>query len=133
MSIYTYKVYIHLTCSHITESWTLLLFFFFFFLLSLFPSLSLCFYFFTPPISHPPHTGTDTKSKILPHKIARRLQKENIILDAVNVDQNATPSGNILHQIAKATRGYSFFPTSLRDALKLNELELFLSCKDRAR
>ena len=84
-------------------------------------------------ISHPPHTGTDTKSKILPHKIARRLQKENIILDAVNVDQNATPSGNILHQIAKATRGYSFFPTSLRDALKLNELELFLSCKDRAR
>ena len=49
------------------------------------------------------------------------------------MDDDATPSGNILHQIAKATRGYSFFPKSLRDALKLNELELFLSCSHRAR
>jgi hypothetical protein len=52
--------------------------------------------------------GVDTKSKEKPFKVARKLQNENIILDAVNVDNSINEysiHSNILHQMAKSTRG----------------------------
>ena len=79
--------------------------------------------------------GVDTKSEKKAYKVAARLQKKNIVLDAVSVDDSLSNSGsqvnNTLHQMAKATRGYSFMPRTLKDALLLNELETVLSCESR--
>ena len=36
-----------------------------------------------------------------------------------------------LHRISKASGGYVFKPESLKDAVRLNELEVFLSCHER--
>jgi len=76
--------------------------------------------------------GEDTNSEFDAHVVAKGLQEANIVLDAVNVDNSsASPHSNELHMIAKATRGYSLFPTSLKNALGIFECELMLSCKDR--
>jgi ubiquitin-protein ligase len=80
--------------------------------------------------------GKDTKSVSKPHLVAKYLQEHNIVLDAVNVNDSVQQHGGIhsnkLHQMAKSTRGYSFVPITLTGALKLNELELFLSCEYRS-
>merc|ERR1712166_1168575 len=76
--------------------------------------------------------GEDTNSDVEAHVVASLLQKANITLDAVNVDNSkVSPHSNELHMIAKATRGYSLSPTSLKNALGMFECELMLSCKDR--
>jgi len=74
--------------------------------------------------------GQDTESTQPAWKIARRLQRSQITLDAVMIGSSAE-SDRQLHGIAKATGGYVFQPQSLADALRLNELEVMLSGTER--
>ncbi|KAH3762366.1 ubiquitin-conjugating enzyme E2 [Pelomyxa schiedti] len=68
--------------------------------------------------------GEDTCSKELPHEIANLLQTSNIILDSIMICEGGKNHG--LHAVCKATGGLSFVPESLKDTLKLVELETLL-------
>ncbi|KAH3732350.1 ubiquitin-conjugating enzyme E2 [Pelomyxa schiedti] len=68
--------------------------------------------------------GKDTCSKELPHEIANLLQTSNIILDAIMICEGY--KNDSLHAVCKATGGLSFAPESLKDTLKLVELETLL-------
>ena len=73
--------------------------------------------------------GRDTKSvNQSPHLIAAKCQEHKIVLDAVRI---GTDSQTTLRAMAKATNGYYFEPSTLSFALKLNELEPFLSLQER--
>jgi len=73
--------------------------------------------------------GADTKSTQLAWKVAARLQRSAVTLDAIMIGDERDRN---LHCIAKASGGYVFAPESLADALRLNELEVLLSGKERA-
>jgi ubiquitin-protein ligase len=72
--------------------------------------------------------GMDTKSGCRAWEVARRLQKASITVDAITIGSERDKN---LHAIAKATGGYVFQPTSLANALRLNELEVLLSSTER--
>lgn len=63
-----------------------------------------------------------------PWQVAKYLQQHGIILDVVAIGDDRDPQ---LHHIAKATGGYCFNPVTMSDALRLNELEVFLSSWER--
>ena len=73
--------------------------------------------------------GNDSNSETKAYEIAKKLQKNKIVLDAIMIGSD-DPNDD-LHAIAKASRGYSFHPENIKDALELNELELLLSCEKR--
>ena len=73
--------------------------------------------------------GNDSNSETKAYEIAEKLQKNKIVLDAIMIGSD-DPNDD-LHAIAKASRGYSFHPENIKDALELNELELLLSCEKR--
>ncbi|KAH3761996.1 Ubiquitin-conjugating enzyme E2 11 [Pelomyxa schiedti] len=68
--------------------------------------------------------GEDTCSKELPHEIANLLQTSKIVLDSVMICEG--DKNHALHAVCKATGGLSFVPQSLKDALKLVELETII-------
>ena len=83
--------------------------------------------------------GDDTCSKLmgpggehtLPLKafrVAQQLQEANVLCDAIMIGEDASPE---LAAICKATGGYAFHPTKLKDALKLCELETLLCAAER--
>lgn len=72
--------------------------------------------------------GKDTCSDKGPVEVARFLRASNIVVDSVLI---GTETDYRLHRISKASGGYVFKPESLKDAVRLNELEVFLSCHER--
>jgi ubiquitin-protein ligase len=74
--------------------------------------------------------GKDTKSKYEAHEIATKLQTNNILLDTIMIGQEKDKH---LPALAKLTNGYCFQPTSLENALKICELEVFLNDDVRPR
>eukprot|EP01114_Cavostelium_apophysatum_P017000 TRINITY_DN4954_c0_g2_i1.p1 TRINITY_DN4954_c0_g2~~TRINITY_DN4954_c0_g2_i1.p1 ORF type:complete len:1204 (-),score=253.03 TRINITY_DN4954_c0_g2_i1:310-3393(-) len=73
--------------------------------------------------------GEDTKSTVSALSVAQTLQKKGIILDAVMIGEGA--NNEKLKAIAKASGGYAFAPSTLKNALKLNELETLLFTSER--
>uniref|UniRef100_A0A6B2KXV2 UBC core domain-containing protein n=1 Tax=Arcella intermedia TaxID=1963864 RepID=A0A6B2KXV2_9EUKA len=73
--------------------------------------------------------GADTCSKIPPWKLAQKLQQKEIVLDVIMIGEGT--NNQTLKGIAKATGGYAFAPTTLKSALKINELETLLSILER--
>jgi len=73
--------------------------------------------------------GADTKSSAVPWKVAKELQQSNITLDMIHVGTSAMDPE--LHMLAKCTGGYVFKPSSVRDALRINELETVLHGPER--
>lgn len=73
--------------------------------------------------------GVDTKSSAVPWKVARNLQRDGIVLDAIHV--GTQPMDAELHMLAKCTGGYVFKPQTVRDALRINELETVLHGPER--
>jgi ubiquitin-protein ligase len=65
----------------------------------------------------------------LPWKLAQHLQSKNIVLDVIMIGEGVSNSN--LKGLAKATGGYAFAPTTLKSALKINELETLLSILER--
>ncbi|CAE7880589.1 unnamed protein product, partial [Symbiodinium microadriaticum] len=74
--------------------------------------------------------GADTKSSTPCWRVAKRLQKAGIVLDAVHV--GSCEMDDQLHALAKCTGGYVFRPKSIQEALRLHELEVVLHGPDRA-
>eukprot|EP01012_Entosiphon_sulcatum_P032012 TRINITY_DN4074_c0_g1_i1.p1 TRINITY_DN4074_c0_g1~~TRINITY_DN4074_c0_g1_i1.p1 ORF type:complete len:1661 (-),score=246.09 TRINITY_DN4074_c0_g1_i1:94-5052(-) len=72
--------------------------------------------------------GEDTASEMSAWKVAQQLQQNKIMLDAICVGDEID---KYLPLIAKMTGGYAFNPETLTDALRINELETFVSCLDR--
>jgi ubiquitin-protein ligase len=73
--------------------------------------------------------GVDTKSNVLPWRVARRLLSSSITLDAVHVGDCAMDTN--LHRLAKCTGGYVFKPSSIHSAVRLHELEVVLHGPER--
>eukprot|EP01116_Phalansterium_solitarium_P023797 TRINITY_DN851_c0_g1_i5.p2 TRINITY_DN851_c0_g1~~TRINITY_DN851_c0_g1_i5.p2 ORF type:complete len:522 (-),score=161.57 TRINITY_DN851_c0_g1_i5:965-2530(-) len=73
--------------------------------------------------------GKDTKSTAMPLQVVSALQRNSIILDGIRIADGA--SDTMLHTMCKATGGYSFNPTNLKDALRLMELETLLFLAER--
>lgn len=73
--------------------------------------------------------GDDTSSKRKPWEVAKKIQTSRIVCDSVLIGEGS--KNKMLRSISKASGGYCFAPSSLRDALKLNELETFLSLFER--
>ena len=67
-------------------------------------------------------------STVEAHAVCRLLQQHEITLDAVCIGNEPL---DVIKTLAKATYGYCFNPTRLRDALKLNELETLLTVFER--
>lgn len=72
--------------------------------------------------------GKDTSSEKDAIEVARFLCSSKIVVDSVLI---GTETDSRLHRISKASGGYVFQPISLKDAVRLNELEVFLSCHER--
>eukprot|EP01122_Echinamoeba_exundans_P010759 TRINITY_DN4093_c0_g2_i1.p1 TRINITY_DN4093_c0_g2~~TRINITY_DN4093_c0_g2_i1.p1 ORF type:complete len:1407 (+),score=400.37 TRINITY_DN4093_c0_g2_i1:146-4366(+) len=73
--------------------------------------------------------GDDTASDSEPWDVAKKIQTNNIVCDSVLIGEGS--KNKMLRAISKASGGYCFAPKTLRDALKLNELETFLSLYER--
>eukprot|EP01124_Arcella_intermedia_P030791 TRINITY_DN6808_c0_g1_i1.p1 TRINITY_DN6808_c0_g1~~TRINITY_DN6808_c0_g1_i1.p1 ORF type:complete len:797 (+),score=227.71 TRINITY_DN6808_c0_g1_i1:2-2392(+) len=73
--------------------------------------------------------GADTCSSTVPWQLAKLLQSKNIVLDVIMIGEGV--SNSTLKALAKATGGYAFAPTTLKSALKINELETLLSILER--
>jgi ubiquitin-protein ligase/ubiquitin/uncharacterized protein YegL len=73
--------------------------------------------------------GDDTASDAEPWNVAKKIQTHNIVCDSVLIGEGS--KNKMLRAISKASGGYCFAPKTLRDALKLNELETFLSLFER--
>ncbi|CAM9335653.1 unnamed protein product [Laminaria digitata] len=74
--------------------------------------------------------GKDTKSDSSAHLVCNQLQKAGVLVDSVTV---GAERNDCLKCLSLATSGYAFHPTSLRQALRLSELETVLSARQRAR
>ena len=72
--------------------------------------------------------GCDTSSHKKAPQVAHFLQKKGVLADAVMIGNESNPD---LHAICKASGGYVFRPPSLKDAVRLNELETFLFSLER--
>ena len=75
--------------------------------------------------------GADTCSSVEPHVVALFLQDNDIVVDAITVGRDGESVNPTLRAIAKATGGLAFHPDTLKNALKLNELETFLRLGER--
>jgi ubiquitin-protein ligase/uncharacterized protein YegL len=73
--------------------------------------------------------GADTCSTSTPWQLAQQLQSKNIVLDVIMIGEGV--SNSTLKALAKSTGGYAFAPTTLKSALKINELETLLSVLER--
>eukprot|EP00463_Aulacantha_scolymantha_P002011 TRINITY_DN2659_c0_g1_i1.p1 TRINITY_DN2659_c0_g1~~TRINITY_DN2659_c0_g1_i1.p1 ORF type:complete len:192 (-),score=18.04 TRINITY_DN2659_c0_g1_i1:2-577(-) len=72
--------------------------------------------------------GSDTCSKLQPYEVATKLQINKVVVDVIQIGQERDRD---LRGIAKATSGFCFAPSSLSNALKLNELETLLCQNER--
>ena len=72
--------------------------------------------------------GEDTNSTVTAFDAAVALRRAGITLDAICIGGSRSEP---LRAMAKATRGYCFQPETLRDALKLCELETLLAQHER--
>eukprot|EP00484_Ammonia_sp_Unknown_P006020 CAMPEP_0197074974 /NCGR_PEP_ID=MMETSP1384-20130603/211377_1 /TAXON_ID=29189 /ORGANISM="Ammonia sp." /LENGTH=866 /DNA_ID=CAMNT_0042513817 /DNA_START=10 /DNA_END=2611 /DNA_ORIENTATION=+ len=71
--------------------------------------------------------GEDNQSSINDLKLTQILLSANIVCDAILIGNH----NYSLHSICSATGGYVFYPHSLRDGLRIFELETFLSTTER--
>ncbi|CAN0508733.1 unnamed protein product, partial [Scytosiphon promiscuus] len=62
--------------------------------------------------------------------VCNHLQRAGVLVDSVTVGAERNEA---LKCLSLATSGYAFHPTSLRQALRLSELETVLSAGQRAR
>ena len=72
--------------------------------------------------------GDDTMSKIKAYEVAGLMQRQQIVCDAIMIGE---VENNTLKNIAKASGGYSFQPSTLQHAMKLCELEVMLARSQR--
>ncbi|GLB39236.1 hypothetical protein LshimejAT787_0603980 [Lyophyllum shimeji] len=73
--------------------------------------------------------GEDTSSKCGIDEVGFALQRDNIIVDSIQVGQTHS---RVLHAFSAATGGYRFFPkTSLGDALSIFDLETMMYSAER--
>lgn len=75
--------------------------------------------------------GVDNKSTISAFDVSKLLKNNNIVVDVVAIGDANKFECPLLKSVAYATGGYYFKPSTLKEALHLNELETFLSSKDR--
>lgn len=75
--------------------------------------------------------GQDTESGASLPNVAARLLRMNVVVDAVCIGDDELSSFAELAGLSIASGGYCFRPESLREALRLNELEPVLSYRQR--
>eukprot|EP01052_Picozoa_sp_SAG31_P004895 SAG31_NODE_208_length_20313_cov_6.143119_12_plen_1566_part_00 len=71
--------------------------------------------------------GKDNKSAATPATVAAQLQADGVLLDTIMIGK----APDDLRAVAKATGGYAFHPTRLKDALMVCELETMLRAAER--
>jgi len=73
--------------------------------------------------------GEDTDSRTQCWQVAKSCQEHDIVCDSVMIGEGA--KNKMLRALAKSTGGYCFAPKDLKSALKLMELETFLTLSER--
>uniref|UniRef100_A0A6B2LAJ6 UBC core domain-containing protein n=1 Tax=Arcella intermedia TaxID=1963864 RepID=A0A6B2LAJ6_9EUKA len=73
--------------------------------------------------------GLDTSSEVTPWILASVLQSHQIVLDSIILDKGADNPD--LTAVSKSSGGFAFAPETVRDAIKILELDTMLSLFER--